>query len=284
MTIHNLIIFFPMAMLFRVCSKSLQAKYFIELWYKPFLDAKFNQKTILIAKNISLIKSLGFSGSYYVFNDSLKFSQISVRFNLPLFKSFINISYTGVLDPYEEVDNVRINKFYWEDRKFPLRHDQSSLNITVNNKSFDDIIKMFKKEEQTKKDNKPNSKSNDKLLDILKDFKLNYNVGFRWEYKDNRDTTYLSYHSISVKGSIPLTKNWTINIGNFDYNLKDKKFEYPDLGFTRNLHCWQMTFSWIPNGGSYTFFIGVKSSMLEFIKYNHGQDSIRGSLNSSSYY
>lgn len=249
-----------------------------------YIDAKFFSKKDSTVKKISLLKGLSISGSYNVFDDSLNFSPVRTGFNLPLFKNFIYISYNGQLDFYEKNNGSRINKFVWDTKKIPMRHDYSSVGISVNNKSIDEIIKMFRKTEPEKEKQNTGkiAAQEDKLLSILKDFRLNYNISMRWEQnRRNVDTFFVSFHSVSVNGTIPLSKNWNLRINNFDYNIKEKRFEYPDLGIERDLHCWRMSFSWRPSGGSYTFFIGVKSSVLQFVKYNHGQDPVRGALNSS---
>jgi hypothetical protein len=182
------------------------------------------------------------------------------------------------------VDNKRLNTLVWQDQKRPLRHDNSTLRISVYNKSISDIIRLFSKTDNKKHSQSNTTSQNDKLIDIMKDFRLNYNLNMTWKYNENNvDTFYISTHSIRLSGTIPITKNWRIRVNNLDYNLKNRKFEYPDFGFERDLHCWKMNFSWQPKGGSYTFFIGVKSSMLQFIKYQHGVDPIRANLNRTNY-
>lgn len=247
------------------------------------LEAKIFSKKDSSLRKISLLKNFTISGNYNITADSLNFSQIRTGFNFSLFKNFVSFRYSGIFDPYIKVDNVRINKFVWEEKKRPLRHEKSNLSISVYNKSISDIIKLFSSQ-NSKKSKKKTVAKNDKLIDILKDFKLNYNLNMTWQYNSNNvDTFYISTHSIRLSGTIPITKNWRIRVNNLDYNLKNKKFEYPDFGFERDLHCWKMNFSWQPKGGSYNFFIGVKSSMLQFIKYQHGVDPIRANINSINF-
>lgn len=251
-------------------------------------EAKVFSKRDSSLKKIPLLKNLSITGNYNITADSLKFSRIRIGFNLSLFKNFVTLRYSGQLDPYMKVNNIRVNKFVWDDKKFPVRHDFSNVSISIYNKSFDQIIGLFMKKDGKRKKGKKVSKNskidNDKLSNILKNFRLNYNLNMKWENNSNNvDTFYVSTHSIRVSGTIPLTKNWRIKVNNFDYNLKDKRFEYPDFGFERDLHCWKMNFSWQPKGGSYSFFIGVKSSILEFVKYQHGVDPIRANLNNNSF-
>jgi hypothetical protein len=46
------------------------------------------------------------------------------------------------------------------------------------------------------------------------------------------------------------------------------------IGINRDLHCWDMSFNWIPTGylKSWDFTIRIKSSMLSDIKYERRKD------------
>ena len=45
------------------------------------------------------------------------------------------------------------------------------------------------------------------------------------------------------------------------------------LNFSRDLDSWKLNFNWVPFGTnqSYTFFIGVKSSVLKDLKYDQNR-------------
>ena len=92
--------------------------------------------------------------------------------------------------------------------------------------------------------------------------------------KNGTDTLFLSVHSFNIVGNIPLSKNWKFIIGSISYDLLAKSLVYPSFGFSRDLHCWNMNFAWHPNTGVYTFFIGVKSGALTFLKYDYQQPYI----------
>lgn len=250
------------------------------------LEGKYFSKKDTTLKKFYILKGLNFNGTYNVFADSLNFSPISYGVSFQLFKNALLVSYRGVLDVYEEVNNNRIQKYVWEDRQFPFRHESSDISISLREQSIGDFIKMFSKKKviEKTKSSTTSIKEDDKLISILKDFKLNYNLSMRLEHNvHNVDTFYVKVNSISVNGVIPLTKSWRIIVGNFDYDFLKHTFSYPDFGFERDLHCWRMAFSWYPKGGSYTFFIGVKTSVLNFIKYNHGSDPLRANLNNISF-
>jgi hypothetical protein len=73
---------------------------------------------------------------------------------------------------------------------------------------------------------------------------------------------------MSLNMKIKLSSKWNIGWrGNFD--LLDKKIVSQDFQVTRDLHCWQLSFSWTPGGygKQYNLTINVKSPTLRDLKY-----------------
>ena len=66
--------------------------------------------------------------------------------------------------------------------------------------------------------------------------------------------------------------NWSINVQRLSYDFKANSLVYPAFTLNRDLHCWRMTVSWYPSSSTYSFFVGVKSNTLSFLKYNYGQN------------
>jgi hypothetical protein len=76
-------------------------------------------------------------------------------------------------------------------------------------------------------------------------------------------------HNLSLSGNLSLTNNWKIS-ANSSYDFLNKSFTYTSISVNRNLHCWSMSASIVPFGvyKSYSFHIGVNSSMLSDLKYD----------------
>ncbi|WP_418972287.1 hypothetical protein, partial [Alistipes communis] len=57
------------------------------------------------------------------------------------------------------------------------------------------------------------------------------------------------------------------------YDIKENKLTTSSVSISRDLHCWQMSFSWIPFGAhrSWSFNIGVKAASLADLKYDKSQ-------------
>jgi hypothetical protein len=58
------------------------------------------------------------------------------------------------------------------------------------------------------------------------------------------------------------------------YDFKAKEITMTQLSFTRDLHCWNMSFNWVPNGNMkmWEFAIRVNASVLQDLKYERRKD------------
>ena len=117
----------------------------------------------------------------------------------------------------------------------------------------------------------------DDIFDIFDRFSISHTINFSVNQDDGVNATDIAVHSIRFQGSFPMTEKWDITVGNFSYDFKNSRFVYPDIGFARDLHCWNMRFNWQPARGTFSFFIGVKTSELaNFLKYDYGVNRFDG--------
>jgi len=72
---------------------------------------------------------------------------------------------------------------------------------------------------------------------------------------------------LSAAATVPLSKNWQAAV-NTGYDLRRNKLAFPMLQLYRDLHCWQLSFQWVPVGEfqSYAVQIGLKASQLTDLK------------------
>ena len=118
------------------------------------------------------------------------------------------------------------------------------------------------------------------ILDLLENINLRHELRYGIVNNDGKLESEITSHTLALSGSFDLTDNWSINFGNLGYDFRNRGLSYTAINFTRKLHCWNMSVSWFPNrGNTYSFFIGVNSSTLSFLKYNYGQNSTDGFFN-----
>ena len=120
----------------------------------------------------------------------------------------------------------------------------------------------------------------DKLFQSYYDFSLPWNFGFNYAvnysvaYVNNGTTGYKKNvtQTVSFNGSVNLTPKTGITFQG-GYDIKANKLTTSSISISRDLHCWQMSFSWIPFGyhKSWSFNIGVKAASLSDLKYDKSQ-------------
>ena len=78
--------------------------------------------------------------------------------------------------------------------------------------------------------------------------------------------------SITLSGNVSLTQNWRIAMST-GYDIANKGMSYTTVDIYRDLHCWEMRFSWVPFGyyRSWFFQINIKADALRDVKYEKRQ-------------
>ena len=79
--------------------------------------------------------------------------------------------------------------------------------------------------------------------------------------------------TLSFNGNVNLTKKMAVTYtSGYDFTMKE--ITMTQIGITRDLHCWEMSFNWVPNGSMkmWDFTIRVKASVLADLKYQRRKD------------
>ena len=224
-------------------------------------------------KRVRLFDNLAFSGSYSLTRDTLKWSTIGTGGLFRLFKGLSNLTWNATFDPYKlDEKGRRINKFTLKEEGKLVR--LAAFGIALNTQmSVRELRNLFDKEKKAGAEpaSQPNLNATvkDGFLDWFDQFRISHRISFdrRQIFGTDRDTFLIGSNSISFSGNIPLTPKWSVDIGNISYDFQAKSLVYPDLGFTRDLHCWQFSLRWQPIRGTYEFFISVRpGSALDFLK------------------
>ena len=237
-------------------------------------EAKVFSKRDSTTKKFSLLDNLNVSGSYNFSADTLHWSPISASGNLRLFNGITQMKIGASFDPYAvDERGRRINTFERDVSGKFLRFNSAtfSLNSSVTMK---DIMSAFGKKKK-KEDHSENT-----LLGIFEGLRFTHQFTIRSrQLDDGRIIFEPSIHSIAVRGSLPLSPKWNLNVGQVDYNFVRKGTSYPDLSLSRDLHCWSMGISWFPERNTYNFYIRVKPGSLDFINLPYSRNREDGFQN-----
>jgi hypothetical protein len=116
-----------------------------------------------------------------------------------------------------------------------------------------------------------NQRKKDKETTLYKaDIPWSINLAYSTNYRNNGiDGGEIGVHSIMFSGNVELSPKWKMGYSS-GYDVKGGAFTFSRFNFTRDLDSWQFNFNWVPFGtnSSYTFFIGVKSSILSDLKWD----------------
>jgi len=255
--------------------------------FNNIFEAKYFSKKDSTEKKLKLFDNIILSGNYNFAADSLNFSPMNINGTTRLFKGASTFGFSAVYDFYQIDDNGRrIQEFYWDTPGKLLRFDnfQARLNTRLTIRKIRELFTSKPSSDKTNPEDEEESRQGgnsravprstggpDKFFDLFNDFSIDHNLSL---VRDGRqDTTIITTHTINMRGSLHISPKWTINVGNIGYDFRSDRLTYPDIGFSRDLHCWFLNLNWQPQRGTYTMQIGVKPGTLDFIKIPHNRNT-----------
>ncbi len=235
-------------------------------------------------KKIPIIEQLSMSGSYNFLLDSMNLSNISLSLRTgQIFKNFA-IQLSAVWDPYTviDVDGVpkRINKFNIGGGKFGrivstgwsfgyTFNSSNSSQPAMNDINSGAFVAAYANPYNPDLNLDPATRRQ-YMVSSYYDFTIPWNFGFNYSvsYNNNGLKSTIT-QTLGFNGSVTLTEKWGLTF-NGGFDIAKMRMTPMQVNLTRDLHCWSMTFQWVPIGQlkSYMFHIGIKSGMLADIKYD----------------
>lgn len=233
--------------------------------------------TVTGTKKIVLIDNFVISASYDIAKDSLNWSPISLSGRTSIFKG-LNIQYSSRWDPYA-LDSLgrRTNASEWRVNHRLLRLDNTTWDIGLSYSLTSD--KVGKKKEGTKgsvQEREDLQRYYDYYIDfdIPWSFSVNYNFRYAasWDYKQEKRVPKI-IQTLSFNGQLNITPKWKITLTT-GWDFTSNELGYTSVNVYRDLHCWEMSFGWVPKGAQqqWNFSINVKASVLQDLKLNKKKD------------
>ena len=237
-------------------------------------------------KKIPIIQGLSISGSYNFLAPSFKLSTLGFS-GRSQFTDKLGVNYYGTLDPYRYTDTVDvltgkvsrklIDDYVWNVGKLPrLTNFGFSFNYSLN----PEALKKKNENEQNLKDKAAKTgmtpEQSEELAKVSRDpnafvdFKIPWNFAFSYTFNYNTDRVGQNStitNTLNFNGDANITPKWKVQF-NSGWDFKASTFSQTSLAIYRDLHCWDMSFSWIPFG-AYQFYsvdIKVKASVLQDLK------------------
>jgi LptD protein len=229
-------------------------------------------------EKVSLLDNFTLNGSYNMLADTNKLSDISISANTVLFKKF-TINMSGTLNPYHyakdkynatnytglKTKDFRINK---GEGLAQLSNAYLSIGTSFKPKGKD------KPKEAGKNVSKEQADFINKNPDLYVDFDipwslmLNYSFNYSKFGLAKQQTTQM----LNVNGDLSLTPKWKVGF-NSGWDFSYKELTITTFSVARELHCWDMNFSWTPKAaagslraGNYDITIRARGSIMQDLK------------------
>jgi hypothetical protein len=246
------------------------------------LEMKVRGEKDTVDRKVSLLNSFSISSGYNLLADSFNLSKFGLSANTNVLDGKLNVNVSGTLDPYQYIltgvtengiiSQRQIPKYVWQGGNFKLGQ-LSSLNMNLStNLSKKGRAKDKTTQQKISSAQGVSQSDKDYMLahpDMYVDFTIPWNlrVNYTVDYQKPGYQKPTITQTIRFNGDLSLTEKWKVDF-NSGYDFQSKKFTQSQFGIRRDLHCWQMSVSWVPFGRyqNYMFSIGIKSGMLRDLK------------------
>lgn len=237
-------------------------------------------------KKIPIIQGLGISGSYNLLAENFKLSTLSFS-GRSQFSDKLGINYYGTLNPYLYADSLNettgltqrylIDKYTWTQGKLPrLTNFGFSFNYSLNPEA---LKKKNEAEDQLKEQANSGAMTPEQAEALAKvsrdpnafvDFNIPWNFAFAYTFNYTTDDVGQNgrvTNTLNFNGDANITPKWKVTFTS-GWDFQRKTISQTNFSIYRDLHCWDMSFTWVPFGfyQSYSVDIKVKASILQDLK------------------
>lgn len=238
-------------------------------------------------KKIKLIDNLSLGTSYNLFSDSLNWSPVNLSFRTVLAEN-INLQASSSFTIYGLSESgVTVSELAYLQGRGLMR--MTSFNMSVDM----DLGALLRGKSDRKtqpgmtggkpgtgsdrptgpSDNLPLSNDNlDEYGYVLFDVPWSLRLAYNFSYSKPTFRTNIS-QTLTLSGDVKLTPKTAINYST-GFDFAQNEITMSRIGVSRDLHCWEMNFSWIPTGymRSWNFTIRAKAGVLQDLKYERRKD------------
>ncbi|MNY13479.1 hypothetical protein D3C86_1466120 [compost metagenome] len=203
------------------------------------------------------------------------------------FTDKLGINYYGTLNPYlyedytDSITNLRsrrlIDKYTWTRGKLPrLTNFGFSFNYSLN----PEALKRKNETEDKLKEQANTGGMTPQQAEALAlvsrdpnafvDFNIPWNFAFSYTFNYNTTDVGLNgkvTNTLNFNGDANITPKWKVTFSS-GWDFQRKTISQTNFSIYRDLHCWDMSFTWVPFGfyQSYSVDIKVKASILQDLK------------------
>lgn len=246
------------------------------------LEAKIRSKSDSTGlKKIRILEGFNLSTNYNAAAESRRWSPISLSTRSSIFDGVVSLNYNARLDLYgvDPETGANLDRYAWETegKLFRVPSQDFALGANLNANTF-----ASKKERKESNDQRVDEEQamasalgvTGGDIDYYRlrgyvDFNMPWNFSINYNLRRNLSNNgeVRVSQALTFNGNVDLTQGWKIGF-NSGFDLEQNRFTVTNLNFMRDLHCWQLTATWVPFGfqQQYVITVRVKSTILQDLK------------------
>ena len=231
--------------------------------------------------------NLDLSTSYNFARDSLKFDEVGMGFRTSIGtvaehrreRRYNLYKYQAGSDPQQSSSGHRVNKFLLsEEGRFG---DLTGFSISIGTRLSGEKTRPRRVRYAPRKTHSVRRNGGDMSGCSIRRYRISafpWNLDLTWNFNQSQPgDPRVKYISSTIAGALGfnLTENWKISAST-SYDLRNRQIAAPQITVYRDLHCWEMNFSWVPTGAyrNYRLEIRLKAPQLQDVKLTK-QESAR---------
>ncbi|MFM6946634.1 MAG: putative LPS assembly protein LptD [Flavobacteriales bacterium] len=229
---------------------------------------KSAQDTVTGFKKIRLIDQFSVTGNYDFTKDTMKLSNLSLNLRISP-ANWINFVSNANWSPYGwNANGQTIKDYAWQTGQQLGRLTTTNLTTTMviaprkDRKKLQDHTTLFNEQDW-------NADFNFYALHperaIFYDIPWKVNLSHVYGIQANQDISlenpdpWSFVQTLVFSGDISFTKRWNLS-GNLNFNLQDQRLTNAYFSLNRNMHCWALSFYYVPVGGNKSFLLTIRNT------------------------
>ncbi len=229
---------------------------------------KSDKDTVTGYKKVRLVDQFSITGNYDFMKDSMRLSDLSLNLRISPF-DWVNF-----------VSNANFSPYSWNSisgkttPSYALNSGQGLGRFTSTNFTTAFTIASKKSREKIKESG---AKMNDNWRSDYNYFALHpeqavyFDIPWKMSlshvlsFNANQNITtanpyqYQQVQTLVLNGDMSFTKRWNLS-GNVNFNVKEARITNAYFTLNRNLHCWMLSFYYVPVGGNKSFLLSIRNT------------------------
>jgi hypothetical protein len=229
---------------------------------------KSAQDTVTGFKKIRLIDQFSVTGNYDFTKDTMKLSNLSLNLRISP-ANWINFVSNANWSPYGwNANGQTIKDYAWQTGQQLGRLTSTNLTTTMvlapkkDRKKIQDHSALFNEQDW-------NADFNYYALHpemaVYYDIPWKLNFSHVYGIQANQDISLENpdpwnfVQTLVVSGDLSFTKRWNLS-GNLNFNVQERRLTNAYFSLNRNMHCWALSFYYVPIGGNKSFLLTIRNT------------------------